>query len=193
VRYYLFPLIAGLLASCATRQLPPYEKPLPRAEFQTVRTTAYTHTEGDHLEYGARNALGTRLQSGSVNSAAADWSRWPAGTRFRIVPDTQDAPAISTASVVHTAHGSANQPFFQKPQTELSPVYVVDDYGWAISGTNTIDLYKPSRAAMNQWGVRRVRIQVLEWGDPWRSYAILKSRGKHAHVKRMLRQIQDRY
>ena len=64
---------------------------------------------------------------------------------------------------------------------------------FALSGTNTIDLYKPSRARMNQWGVRRVTIEVLEWGDPERSYALLKPRDKHRHVKRMVRQLEDRY
>jgi len=46
---------------------------------------------------------------------------------------------------------------------------------------------------MNQWGVRRVTIEILEWGDPRRSYALLKPRAKHRHVKRMVRQLEDRY
>jgi hypothetical protein len=62
-----------------------------------------------------------------------------------------------------------------------------------LAGTNTIDLYKPSKSRMNQWGVRRVTIQILEWGDERRSYAMLKPRQKHAHVKRMVRQLEDRY
>jgi len=63
----------------------PYERPLAKTEFQTVRTTAYTDTEADHIPYGNHNALGTTLNYGTVKSAAADWSRWPAGTIFRIV------------------------------------------------------------------------------------------------------------
>ncbi len=50
----------------------------------TIRCTAYTHTESDHLEYGRKSALGTRLQFGEVRSAAADWSKFPVGTKFRI-------------------------------------------------------------------------------------------------------------
>src|SRR5438105_4141658 len=46
-----------------------------------VRTTAYTHTEPG----GPRNALGTRLASTGVHSAAADWSRFPVGTKFKIL------------------------------------------------------------------------------------------------------------
>ena len=146
-------------AACSTsRPLPKYEKPIARTRFQTVRTTAYTHTESDHRQHGRRSALGTRLQTGSVNSAAADWARWPAGTVFRLL--------------------------------DTGELYEVDDYGWALAGTNTIDLYKPSRAAMNRWGVRRVNIEVLQWGDPWRSHAVLRPRAKHRHVERMLSEIQ---
>ena len=125
-----------------------------------VRTTAYTHTESDHIEYGPRTAVGTLLKHGQVRSAAADWSIYPVGTVFQI-------------------------------QGDLS-LYIVDDYGSALVGTKTIDLYKPTRSRMNQWGVRRVTIEILEWGDPQRSYAMLKPRQKHAHVKRMVRQLEDR-
>lgn len=158
----LCALAAGLLlAGCASRPLPKYEKPIARAQFQTVRTTAYTHTESDHVAYTNKNALGSCLRCGPVHSAAADWSRWPAGTTFRIL--------------------------------ETGELHVVDDYGWALSGTNTIDLYKPTRSAMNQWGVRRVNIEVLSWGDVDRSLAILKQRSKYRHIKRMINQIEDRY
>lgn len=126
-----------------------------------VRTTAYTHTESDHRRYGARNALGTALRHGEINSAAADWSRFPAGTIFRV--------------------------------RATGEIFEVDDYGWALSGTNTIDLYKPTRRAMNEWGVRRVTIEILHWGDVRESYKILKPRAKHRHVRRMVRQIEQRY
>ena len=72
---FLAAVLAGLmLTGCATaRKLPPYEKPLARTPVQTVRTTAYTHTEADHRKYGARSAAGTPLRRGEVNSSAADW------------------------------------------------------------------------------------------------------------------------
>ncbi len=34
--------------------------------------------------------------------------------------------------------------------------YMIDDYGIALVGTDTIDLYKSSRLDMRQWGVRYV-------------------------------------
>jgi 3D (Asp-Asp-Asp) domain-containing protein len=150
-----------LLGACASRPLPKYERPIARTQIQHVRTTAYTHSESDHRKHGRRTAIGTQLQCGSVNSAAADWSRWPAGTVFRI--------------------------------QETGELFEVDDYGWALSGTNTIDLYKPSRRAMNNWGVRRVTIENLRWGDVDRSLAILRGRSKYKHVRRMISQIESRY
>ena len=200
-------LLTVALAGCGTTHpLPPFERPLARTEFQTVRTTAYTHTESDHLEYGNHNALGGTLhaagppvlptsrepaaalepypativneeggfhrspppvQSGGTGgiyapptvygSAAADWSRWPAGTVFRIESTGQ--------------------------------VYRVDDYGWALAGRNTIDLYEASTHAMNEWGVRREVIHVLRWGDP---AGRLRGHQKYRHIRRMVLELEGR-
>jgi 3D (Asp-Asp-Asp) domain-containing protein len=151
-----------LAAGCSSpRPLPPYEKPIARTQFQRVRTTAYTDTESDHIQYTNHNALGTCLQSGAIHSAAADWSRWPAGTLFRVI--------------------------------ETGEVYQVDDYGWALAGTNTIDLYKPSRELMNAWGVRHVTIENLQWGDPGRSLAVLRPRARYRHIQRMVGELRERY
>lgn len=147
-----------LLVTGCGRSLPPFEKPLPRTQVQYVRTTAYTHSESDHLRHGRRTALGTPLRFGSISSAAADWARWPAGTVFRVM--------------------------------ETGQLYEVDDYGWALSGTNTIDLYMPDRRSMQKWGVRRIHIQVLRWGDLERSRQVLYPRRKHRHVARMLKQMR---
>jgi len=158
---FLLILPALFYASCASqRPLPKWEKPLARARFQTVRTTAYTHSEADHLKYGNKSALGTPLCCGpAVHSAAADWGRWPAGTSFKM---------CSTGEV-----------------------FVVDDYGWAITGRNNIDLYKPTRSAMNAWGVRTERIEILRWGDPRVSYKRLKpAADNYAHVAQMLRDLK---
>lgn len=123
-----------------------------------VRTTAYTHTESDHLIHGTSTAVGSNLKYGKVRSAAADWSVYPVGTIFQI---------------------------------EGTPyVYQVDDYGSALVGTNTIDLYKPDRQTMNEWGVRKVNIRVLKWGSFSKSLAIMKPRAKHEHVKKMVQRIE---
>ena len=221
-----------LLSGCGTTQhaLPPYEAPLSKTDFQHVRTTAYTHTESDHREYGNRNALGGELhaagppihraeavvratlayevpravpvgETGSyspqlqpfsmeerrtvtrtpkratkttrsakravavsrppqIGSAAADWSRWPAGTVFRLLSTGQN--------------------------------YRVEDYGWALSGRNTIDLYMANQREMNSWGAREETIQVVKWGDPQESLQFLRSHQNYRHIKRMVFELEGR-
>jgi len=229
------------MAACGGTPLPPYEPPMARTTFQNVRTTAYTHTESDHLAYGNHNALGGTLhaagspsrdagyesevagggnyfpvnpasrpsgptmsseeerkaaflaaRSGNVpttpairvantqaarslpvnlendplstravyGSAAADWSRWPAGTTFRIIPTGQ--------------------------------LYKVDDYGFALSGRNTIDLYMPSKSSMNQWGVRTVQIEILQWGSDRESLRLLAPHQSYRHIRRMVLELEGK-
>ena len=151
-------LLALLLGGCA-HPLPRYESPLRRAAVQKVRTTAYTQSESDHLRYGALTALGTPLRYGAINSAAADWARWPCGTIFRI--------------------------------RATGELFEIDDYGFALSGVNTIDLYKPSRRLMREWGVRRVTIEIYHWGDPWASYRKMIRVKTYRHIRRMMHEIQS--
>ncbi len=134
---------------------------LHRNSQMRVRTTAYTHDESDHIVYGVKNAIGTNLKFGNVRSAAADWSRFPVGTKFRI----------------------AGQP---------DVVYEVDDYGSALVGTGTIDLYKPSQSMMNNWGVRHVDIEVIKWGSYERSMELMRDRTKWRHVRAMMEGIEAR-
>jgi 3D (Asp-Asp-Asp) domain-containing protein len=228
----LAAVIAIFLSACGStaghRPLPAYEPPLARTEFQSVRTTAYTHTEADHIQYSNRNALGSELQAASapihraentvrlrpgveeesdyqlvaysgagvhlqpfsmdeertrtrtarstkttskgkkvaskkskarkIGSAAADWSRWPAGTTFRLLSTGQ--------------------------------TYRVDDYGWALSGRNTIDLYMSTPQEMNSWGAREEPIQILRWGDPQESLRLLEPKQNYKHVRRMVLELQ---
>ncbi len=114
-----------------------------------VRTTAYTHTEAG----GCRNAIGTPLCCGQINSASADWSRYPLGTRFLLL--------------------------------NTGEVFQIDDYGGALVGTNTIDLYRSTRLRMRDWGVRYVDIRILEWGSPQRSLDVLRPRA-HVHKVRAM-------
>jgi len=221
-----------LLTGCGTTHhaLPAYEPPLSKTNFQHVRTTAYTHTESDHRQYGNRNALGGELraadpaihraevvaratlayeapraipvdESGSyspplqrfsmeerrtvtrtakrpakstrnvkravavskppqIGSAAADWSRWPAGTVFRLLSTGQN--------------------------------YRVEDYGWALSGRNTIDLYMANQREMNTWGARPETIEILKWGDPQESLQFLRRHQDYRHIKRMVLELEGR-
>jgi 3D (Asp-Asp-Asp) domain-containing protein len=115
-----------------------------------VRTTAYTYTEPG----GRHDACGGILSTGTIHSAAADWSRYPVGTTFKIV--------------------------------ETGEICQIDDYGSALIGTNTIDLYKDSNRQMRNWGVRMVHIKILVWGSPRRSLEILTPRARNSQVRPMI-------
>ena len=88
-----------------------------------------------------------------MRSAAADWSVYPLGTKFRV----------------------KGQPY----------TYVIDDYGSALVGTNTIDIFKPSLSSMRKWGTRKTEITVIQWGSYDRSIALLKGRTKYKHCREM--------
>src|SRR5256885_2167764 len=60
----------------------------PSQRIHDVRTTAYTHTESDHVVFGTECAQGGNLKYGNVRSAAADWSVYPVGTVFQIEGDS---------------------------------------------------------------------------------------------------------
>ena len=95
-----------------------------------------------------------------IGSAAADWSRWPAGTVFRLLSTGQN--------------------------------YRVEDYGWALSGRNTIDLYMANQHEMNNWGARDETIEVLKWGDPQESLQFLRRHQDYRHIKRMVLELEGR-
>ena len=68
--------------------------------------------------------------------------------------------------------------------------YVIEDYGSALVGRKTVDLYKPTRRAMNAWGVRHEEIEILEWGSRAMSLKLLKTRMRNKHVRRMVASLQ---
>jgi len=71
----------------------------------------------------------------------------------------------------------------------LPYLYVIDDYGSALAGTGTVDLYKPNKQVMNLWGRRNVEITIVQWGSFNRSAEILSQRTRHAHCAQMLANI----
>jgi 3D (Asp-Asp-Asp) domain-containing protein len=148
LNFTLVAIAACFFASCATQ--PKLISAGSARRMQKVRTTAYTHSERG----GRHNALGFSLSGRRVMSAASDWSRFPLGTRFRVVGTNEE--------------------------------YMIDDYGTALVGTGTIDLYKPTRLEMKRWGVRHVDIDILQWGSEERSLKVLAPRAKHKSVRQMI-------
>jgi 3D (Asp-Asp-Asp) domain-containing protein len=70
--------------------------------------------------------------------------------------------------------------------------YVIDDYGTALVGTDTIDLYKLSRLDMHRWGVRHVDIEILQRGSEEESLKVLAPRTKHRCVQQMVASLQQK-
>lgn len=225
---FCLALCALFLSACGTtttarrtRALPKYEAPLVKRDFQNVRTTAYTHTESDHVQYGNRNALGGRLQaaSGGIRRAELTPRALPVGSdgqsdyrRASYNPASHEQFSLQsrrTTKIVKTKHGKKRVTVVTKPQIgsaaadwsrwpagtvfrllSTGQVYKIDDYGWALSGRNTIDLYMPSRRAMNAWGAREEGIQILRWGDPNESLRLLQGRQGYRHIRRMVLQLE---
>jgi 3D (Asp-Asp-Asp) domain-containing protein len=69
--------------------------------------------------------------------------------------------------------------------------YVIEDYGSALVGRQTIDLYMPTRQMMNAWGVRFVDIDILEWGSKIMSLKLLEGRQRRKHVRTMVAQLRS--
>src|SRR4029077_21181150 len=154
-------VVVCILASCAQQPVvqPRTTSTVPQlnpGRISNVRTTAYTRTESG----GRHNALGARLSSRHVMSAASDWSVFPLGTRFRIVNTKEE--------------------------------YIIDDYGTALIGTTTIDLYKPTKLEMKRWGARNVDIDIVKWGSTEESLRVLGPRAKHSTVRQMIGALQKK-
>jgi hypothetical protein len=71
-------------------------------------------------------------------------------------------------------------------------VYRIDDYGWALAGRNTIDLYMATPSEMNSWGARSEPIEILAWGDPQESLRLLQPHQSHRHIRRMVLQLEGK-
>ena len=69
--------------------------------------------------------------------------------------------------------------------------YVIEDYGSALVGRRTIDLFCPSRGLMRQWGCRNVEIEILEWGSPRKSLEVLGDRRRHPQVRAMVASLSE--
>jgi 3D (Asp-Asp-Asp) domain-containing protein len=136
-----------------------YSPPLQRFSMQEKRTVARTAKRSTKPTRNARRAVAV-TKPPQIGSAAADWSRWPAGTVFRLLSTGQN--------------------------------YRVEDYGWALSGRNTIDLYMANQGEMNNWGAREERIEILKWGDSQESLQFLRRHQDYRHIKRMVLELEGR-
>jgi 3D (Asp-Asp-Asp) domain-containing protein len=68
--------------------------------------------------------------------------------------------------------------------------YVIEDYGSALVGKQTIDLFFPNRSSVRSWGVRHEEIEIVEWGSEAMSLKMLAPRCKNGHVAVMVAQLR---
>ena len=136
-----------------------YSPPLQRFSMEERRTATRTTKRPAKTTRNVKRAVAVSRPP-QIGSAAADWSRWPAGTAFRLLSTGQ--------------------------------IYRVEDYGWALSGRNTIDLYMPNEHEMNSWGARQETIEILKWGDPDESLQFLRRHQDYRHIKRMVLELEGR-
>ena len=71
----------------------------------------------------------------------------------------------------------------------LPYLYVVDDYGSALTGTGTIDIFTPTKDIMGEWGRRNIELTVVQWGSFTRSAELLCKRTGYDHCRKMLANI----
>ena len=136
-----------------------YSPPLQRFSMDERQTVSRTAKRPAKTKRNVKRAVAVSKPP-QIGSAAADWSRWPAGTVFRLLSTGQN--------------------------------YRVEDYGWALSGRNTIDLYMPNQREMNSWGARHETIEILKWGDPQESLQFLRRHQDYRHIKRMVLELEGR-
>jgi 3D (Asp-Asp-Asp) domain-containing protein len=135
-----------------------YSPQLQPFSMKETRTVTRTTKRGTKTTRSVKRAV--VVSKPRIGSAAADWSRWPVGTSFRLLSTGQ--------------------------------IYRVEDYGWALAGRNTIDLYMPNQREMNSWGARQETIQILQWGDPQESLQFLRRHQDYRHIKRMVLELEGR-
>jgi 3D (Asp-Asp-Asp) domain-containing protein len=146
--------------SSSDGKLQPFSMDKPKKATRVTTTVTTTRLTRTTKLRGAKRAFAASKSPPRIGSAAADWSRWPMGTTFRLLSTGQ--------------------------------TYRVEDYGWALSGRNTIDLYMANQRDMNAWGARQEPIQVLHWGDPQESLQFLRAHQDYKHIRRMVLELEGR-
>ncbi len=101
------------------------------------------------------------------------------GTQLRYTDNVRSAAADWSFYPVGTTFRIKGLPY----------LYVVDDYGSALLGTGTVDIYTPTKSVMNQWGRRNVELTVVQWGSMTRSAELLSQRTSYNHCRTMLANI----
>ena len=126
IRILVLAASAAALSACSTAAVAKKSAPAaPKTETVPVVATAYGASAKCNSIWAGRNAIGGRLKSGDVTSAAADWSRFPVGTKFR-VKETGRVYVVDD-------YGSA---MVGKDKVDLFKTNYRDVYRWGVRNVN---------------------------------------------------------
>ncbi|HEX8296583.1 MAG TPA: 3D domain-containing protein [Chthoniobacteraceae bacterium] len=120
--------------------------------------------------FQVRTTAYTHTEAGGRNNAI--------GTRLRFGGDTYSAASDWSWLPLGTRFRAEGR------------TYVIEDYGSALVGRKTVDLYFPSMSQVRNWGVRNIEIEVLEWGSRAMSLKLLEPRATRGYIRTMVAQLR---
>lgn len=163
----LVPLLAALLfGACATPTTTSRQTSISRGPQKHVKVAK--KREKAKARMTVRTTAYTHTEVGGAKNAI--------GTRLRFGGEVSSAAADWSWLPLGTRFRLL----------ENGRTYVIEDYGSALVGRKTVDLYMPNRKSMNAWGVRHVEIEILEWGSRAMSLKLLEPRQRNRHVRSMV-------
>jgi 3D (Asp-Asp-Asp) domain-containing protein len=188
-------VFAGLLSSCGSSELQVLSKgavgsgfqkekfEIPAASTQAVAAAAGKPRDKHSMPVYAFSDRSRIVRTTAYTCSEDDHliygNKNATGTTLRYTNRVRSAAADWSFYPVGTTFRIKGLPY----------LYVVDDYGSALLGTGTVDLYKPSKDIMNQWGRRTVELTVVQWGSFTRSAELLSQRTHFDHCRKMLANI----
>jgi 3D (Asp-Asp-Asp) domain-containing protein len=193
-------LAIGLLASCGNSDL----TIIPKSKINAIAHARETKRESfqvagpsSHLMSAAigkpRDKHGMPVYAFSERQRIARTTAYTCSEDDHLVYGSKNAAGTHLRYTDRVRSAAADWSFYPVGTTfrikGLPHLYVIDDYGSALTGTGTIDIYKPNKETMNIWGRRNVEVQIVQWGSFARSAQILSGRTGFEHCRRMLANI----
>ena len=170
----------GGLASRSTQNGAfPIAAPSPQVIAQAASKPKDRHQMPVYSFYDRTRVVRTTAYTSTESDHLIYGAKNATGTQLRYTDRVRSAAADWSIYPVGTV-------FRIKGMTQL---YVVDDYGSALTGTGTIDIYQPTKNMMDLWGRRNVELTIVQWGSLTRSAEILSQRTKYSHCSQMLANI----
>ena len=169
---------ASFFCSCASNETSKNNLPLPASERVITKSQKFskdkhgmpTYTKASHRTRYVRTTAYSHME----NEPGAP-GRLNASGGILKYGHVRSAAADWSIYPLGTLFKVKGQPY----------IYEVDDYGSALVGTNTVDIFKPSLSGMRHWGTRKTEITVIQWGSFEQSLKLLKHRTRYPHCHQM--------